>query len=96
MPGLDDQLLGAKAGDTLTFDAELEALDQAVSFTVAVKDVKELSLPDADDEWAAEASEFATLEELRADIAERLAPAADRRGPDGTAVRRRSRHWSSW
>jgi trigger factor len=43
-----------------------------VSFGVAVKDVKELRLPDADDAWAAEASEFATLEELRADIAERL------------------------
>jgi len=72
VPGLDDQLLGAKAGDTLTFDAELEALEQTVSFTVTVKDAKELSLPDADDEWAAEASEFATVEEFRADIADRL------------------------
>ena len=72
IPGLDDQLLGTKAGDSVTFDAELEALGQTVSFTVTVKDVKELSLPDADDDWASEASEFATLEELRADIAERL------------------------
>ncbi len=72
IPGLDDQLLGTKAGDTVTFDAELEALEQTVSFTVAVKEVKELSLPDADDTWASEASEFATLEELRTDIAERL------------------------
>jgi trigger factor len=72
IPGLDDQLLGTKAGDTVTFDAELEAMEQTVSFTVTVKDVKELSLPDADDTWASEASEFATLEELRADIAERL------------------------
>ncbi len=72
IPGLDDQLLGTKAGDSVTFDAELENLGQTVSFTVTVKDVKELSLPDADDDWASEASEFATLEELRADIAERL------------------------
>jgi trigger factor len=72
IPGLDDQLLGTKAGDTVTFDAEMEALEQTVGFTVTVKDVKELSLPDADDAWAAEASEFATLEELRTDIAERL------------------------
>jgi len=72
IPGLDDQLIGTKAGDSVTFDALLEALGQTVSFTVAVKEVKELSLPDADDTWAAEASEFATLEELRADIAERL------------------------
>ncbi len=72
VPGLDDQLLGAKTGDILAFDAELEALGQAVSFTVLVKSVKELELPDADDAWAAEASEFATIEELRADVAERL------------------------
>ena len=61
-----------KAGGTVTFDSEIEALGQTVSFGVVVKDVKELQLPDADDAWAAEASEFATLEELRADIAERL------------------------
>jgi len=72
IPGLDDQLTGTKAGDTVTFDAEIEALEQTVSFTVAVKEVKELSLPDADDAWAEEASEFATMDELRADIAERL------------------------
>lgn len=72
IPGLDDQLLGTKAGDTVTFDSEIEALGQTVSFTIAVKEVKELSLPDADDTWAEEASEFATMDELRADIAERL------------------------
>jgi trigger factor len=72
VPGLDDHLVGMKAGGTVTFDSEIETLDQTVSFGVAVKDVKELKLPDADDAWAAEASEFATLEELRADIAERL------------------------
>ncbi len=72
VPGLDDHLIGMKAGGTVTFDSEIEALGQTVSFGVAVKDVKELRLPDADDAWAAEASEFATLEELRADIAERL------------------------
>ncbi len=37
-----------------------------------VKDVKELVLPDLTDEWAAEASEFETVDELRSDIAERL------------------------
>ncbi len=72
VPGLDDQLVGTKTGDTVTFDADIEALEQSVSFTVDVKDVKELVLPDADDEWAAEASEFATLDELRSDIVEGL------------------------
>jgi len=72
IPGLDDQLVGTGAGDTVTFDSEIEALGQTVSFTIVVKEVKELSLPDADDDWAEEASEFATMAELRADIAERL------------------------
>jgi trigger factor len=72
VPGLDDHLLGAKSGAVLTFDAEIEALEQSVAFEVVVKDVKELKLPDADDEWAAEASEFATVDELRTDIALRL------------------------
>jgi len=69
---LDDQLRGAKAGDILAFDATLEPIDQTVSFRVLVKDVKELVLPEVTDEWAAEASEFETAEELTADVADRL------------------------
>jgi trigger factor len=72
VPELDDQLRGAKTGDILSFDSVLPGTDQAVSFRVLVKDVKELVLPEVTDEWAAEASEFETVEELRADIAERL------------------------
>jgi trigger factor len=72
VPELDDQLRGAKVGDIFTFDSSPEALGQKVSFRVLVKDVKELVLPEVTDEWASEASEFDTAEELRADIAERL------------------------
>jgi trigger factor len=72
VPELDDQLRGAKAGDIFAFDSTLDALGQTVSFRVLVKDVKELVLPDVTDEWASEASEFDTVEELRDDIAERL------------------------
>ena len=72
VPGLDDHLLGGKSGSVLDFDAEVEGLGQSVAFEVSIKDVKELKLPDADDEWAAEASEFTTVEDLRTDIAERL------------------------
>ena len=71
-PELDDQLRGAKTGDILSFDTTLEAPDQPVTFTVLVKDVKELVLPEVTDEWAAEASEFETAEALRADVAGRL------------------------
>ncbi len=72
VPELDDQLRGAKTGDIFSFDSRLEALDQTVSFRVLVKDVKELILPEVTDEWASEASEFKTAEELTADVAERL------------------------
>ncbi len=72
VPELDEQLRGSKTGDILAFDANLEGLDQTVSFRVLVKNVKELVLPDATDEWAAEASEFETVEELTADLTEQL------------------------
>jgi trigger factor len=70
---LDDHLVGAKVGDILTFEADdpTGSGDDKVSFRVLVKDVKEKILPEVTDEWASEASEFDTVEELRADIAKR-------------------------
>jgi len=60
-----------KAGETKSIDFELaDETRQAVSVTV--KEIKEKVLPELDDELARTASEFDTLEELRADIEERL------------------------
>ena len=75
VPELDDQLRGAKVGDILAFDSAHPDPEQTepISFRVLVKDVKEQVLPDADDEWASEMSEFDTLDELRADLRERVA-----------------------
>lgn len=67
---LDEQLRGAKAGDIIEFDTELGS--DPVHVRVLVKEVKEKVLPDATDEWASEASEFETLDELRADLRKRL------------------------
>jgi trigger factor len=72
VPELDEQLVGAKVGDILQFDSTVAELDQTISFRVLVKDVKELVLPEVTDEWAAEASEFATADELVADLTEQL------------------------
>lgn len=82
LPGLDEQLRGTKPGDILSFevpdaadggDPEAEAsAGAALAARVLVKDVQERVLPEATDEWAAEASEFATLAELRQDLTERL------------------------
>ena len=70
VPELDEQLRGAKVGDILSFGADLDG--GPVSFRVLVKDLKEKVLPEISDEWAAEASEFDTVEELREDIRRRL------------------------
>lgn len=71
---LDDELRGAKTGDVLAFNAPIPARgEDALAFSVLVKDVKEKRLPEPTDEWVTENSEFETLEQLRADITERLA-----------------------
>jgi trigger factor len=67
---LDEQLRGARAGDILKFNATLPGQDE-VTFSVLVKEVREKVLPEVTDEWASEASEFETVEELRADIRSR-------------------------
>ena len=73
VPELDEALTGASAGDELEFDAEHPDEDEeGLHFVVTVKEIKERVLPDADDEWAAEASEFETLDELREDLAKRM------------------------
>jgi trigger factor len=73
-PEVDEQLVGAKAGAELTFAATHPDPDEEreLQFELTVKDVKEKVLPDLTDEWAAEASEFATVEELRASLADRM------------------------
>ena len=72
-PEVDEQLTGAKAGEILEFDATHPDPDEErqLRFKVLVKQVRERVLPDADDEWASENSEFETIDELRGSIRER-------------------------
>jgi trigger factor len=69
LPELDEKLQGAKADDTVVFDAAFG--DDTVSLEVKVTDVKEKVLPELTDEWASDASEFDTVAELRDDIVKR-------------------------
>ena len=74
---LDDQLRGTQPGAILKFDAELperfgEQAGDTITFQVVVKEAKRKVLPAVDDEWVAEVSEFDTVEDLRADVANRL------------------------
>lgn len=78
--GFESQLVGAEAGSRrevrVTFPDDYRSEELAgreATFDVTVKEVKEKRLPDADDELAAEAGGFDTLEELRGEIESRLA-----------------------
>jgi trigger factor len=73
LPELDEKLPGAKVGDILAFDAAFGGPDedQRIQLEVLVKDIKAKILPEVTDEWASEASEFDTVEALRADIVKR-------------------------
>jgi trigger factor len=84
--GFEAQLTGAKGGEErevkVTFPADYQAEQLAgkdAVFAVSVKEVREKVLPDVDDDFASEASEFDTVEELRADIREKLAEAVGQR-----------------
>lgn len=76
-PKLDEELVGAVSGRTLTYVDNLpdnypEHGGKRAEFTVHVKDVREKHLPDLDDDFAAVASEFDTLAELEEDIRRNL------------------------
>jgi trigger factor len=71
LEGMDDALVGLGAGETTTFTAPLAGGDHEgdeADCTVTVQSVKVRQLPELDDDFAQLASEFDTLEELRADV----------------------------
>ncbi|HEX2102886.1 MAG TPA: trigger factor, partial [Solirubrobacteraceae bacterium] len=79
VPGFEEQLQGAKAGDTRTvritfpddYGAEHLAGKEA-EFEVTVNEVKRKELPELDDDFASDAAGFDTLDELREDIAAKM------------------------
>ena len=77
VPELDREMEGARRGDILKVNATLperygERAGQEVSFQVLVKEIKSKRLPALDESFAKTASEFDTLDELRADIRKKL------------------------
>ena len=71
---IDENLRGASAGDELTFSADHpdETQETSIDFAITVKEVQESVLPEANDDFAKEASEFETMDELRDDLMARL------------------------
>lgn len=89
LPELEGALAGAEAGEQrkakVTFPDDYQAEDLAgktAEFTVDVREVREKELPALDDDFAAEASEFDTLDELRAHIGGRLREVLDRQAEE--------------
>ncbi|MFJ2890781.1 MULTISPECIES: trigger factor [unclassified Streptomyces] len=75
LDGIDEAVTGLEAGGEATFASELKggsAAGQEAQVTVKVTQVAARELPALDDEFAQLASEFDTLEELRADSRKRL------------------------
>jgi trigger factor len=75
LPGLDDAVVGMRAGEAATFTSTLVGGDfegRDAEVAVTVRTVKEREMPAVDDDFAQLASEFDTMDELRADLSERL------------------------
>lgn len=88
LDGLDEALDGLSAGEETTFEGTLEAGEhegQKATVKVKVNSVKAEELPELNDEFASEASEFDTMDELKADI--RKAAAQDAEGRQATEAR---------
>ena len=78
VPGFEEQVVGMKAGDEkdidITFpeDYHADLAGKAVVFKVKVHEVKEKEVPELDDEFAKDVSEFDTLKELKADLKKKI------------------------
>jgi trigger factor len=71
--GFDAELLGAKAGDDLTFTATPNGTSEPADFVVHITKVQETELPELSDEWFSEnLGEFDTVAQWRAALAERI------------------------
>src|SRR5215212_1340102 len=91
--GFEEQLVGAKAGEErevrVTFPEDYQAehlAGEEAIFKVKVKEVREKVLPELDDDFAADASEFDTLEELRGSIREKVGEALGSRAEEDFRV----------
>jgi trigger factor len=75
LDGLDEAVIGLSAGESATFSSTLVSgplKDEEADVEVTVSKVQKVELPETDDAFAQEASEFDTMEELRDNIKERL------------------------
>ncbi len=86
IPGFEDQLIGAKTGDEVKVEVKFpeeyhapELCGKDAVFEVTVKSIKERELPELDDDFASEVSEFDTLDAYKNSIKEKLTASAEER-----------------
>lgn len=86
IPGFEEQMSGIKVGESrdvfVTFPHDYHAENLAgkeALFTVTVKEIKRKEYAPIDDEFAKDVSEFATMQELRADVANKLKKTAEKK-----------------
>ena len=89
IPGFEDQLVGAKAGDDVTvkvtFPEDYFVADLAgkeAEFATHIHDIKRKQLPELNDEFAKANSSYETIEELKADLRKKMEEDAERRAVD--------------
>lgn len=89
IPGFEEQLVGAEIGKevevNVTFPEDYQAEDlkgKAALFKCTVKEIKEKELPELDDEFASEVSEFDTLAEYKEDVKVKLTEKKEREAKD--------------
>ena len=89
IPGFEEQLIGKNTGDDVdvkvTFPEDYNAKDLAgkeALFKVKINEIKEKELPELDDEFASEVSEFDTMAEYREDVKKNLAEKKEKEAKD--------------
>lgn len=90
IPGFEEQIVGMKAGEqrdiTVTFPEEYHAENlsgKEAVFAIKLIAVKEKQVPEADDEFAQDVSEFDTFEEYKADLKKKLEETAEQKNKYG-------------
>ena len=85
IPGFEDQIVGHAAGEefdvNVTFPEQYQAAELAgkpAVFKIKLHEIKKTELPDLDDDFAKDTSEFDTLDELKADIKKKLEDNAEK------------------
>ena len=89
LPDFEKPLIGAEAGAEVVAEVDFpddypaeEIQGKHATFTIQLKEIREKVLPELDDDFASEASEFETLGELREEIASQMKDALERQSEE--------------